>query len=142
MKMPIKMLAGVAAVAIATLATAIPAFAEGSFTSHMSGVRVGFESRRWDDKNEDSKGTIVSLRYCHYMKEPSHEPKSAQFTLNLIKDTLFDEARGNVKYDCSGSTWKQYDWGRQPAGKYFFRVTKLGPSGITAANADGVKVSW
>ncbi len=140
MKRTTKAFAGVAIATLTTLTLATPAFAEGSWSSSMSNVRVGFESRRWADKNSDAAGTIVSLRYCSGYSGPNAEGDGGKFTLNLIKDTLFDEARGNVTYVCQGSTWKQYNWGRQPAGNYFFRVTNINYGG--PASAGGVKVNY
>ena len=50
--------------AAAVLAGAIPAHAEGSFSSSMSAVRTGFDSRTWTDKNSDSVSTYISLTGC------------------------------------------------------------------------------
>src|SRR5689334_1409368 len=67
------LLAGLAVVGVVG-----PASAEGGFTSSMSGVRVGFESRAWVDHNNDSAATQITLAGCTH-NWSSSAPKS--FTL-------------------------------------------------------------
>ncbi len=49
---------------IAMALTASPALAEGSWTSYLSNVPVGFESRTWADRDIDQVATTVKLSGC------------------------------------------------------------------------------
>lgn len=122
MKHKIPSLAVAASLPLA-LFTAPIALAEGSFSSTMANVAAGFDSREWQDKDSDTKGTSVSLRQC----TTSNGQNSFKITLYKGKG-LFSESRGGVTYHCAGNTWQDYNWGRQAAGTYHFQVTLVGGS--------------
>lgn len=98
-----------AAVVAALLSVAVPAQAEGSFSTYMSNVRDGFDSRTWTDHNHDTVSTHIKLSGV----------TKAGFCLELARETPWyqpDENRG-IKDFGLGST--QY-YGRQPSGNYRF----------------------
>lgn len=53
------------AVGAACLAIAGPAYAEGSFTTSVTGVGPGFGSRTWTDKNSDSASNYAQIYSCN-----------------------------------------------------------------------------
>lgn len=130
--------ASLLAASVALLA-APTAYAEGFFTTSMDDVSPNaFDSRIWNDTNSDANGTSVSLRYC------STSNGQNSFELKLWKGSgLFAENRGAVSYYCPGSTWKDYNWGRQAAGAYHYQVSKVGGNSYgSTGDADGVNVYY
>jgi hypothetical protein len=106
----------VAAVAGALIAGMQPALAEGSWTSYMQGVLVGFDSRTWTDHNSDSVSTHVYLYGC----------SGWTFNLQLTRETPWyepDEDRGHRAYwNCGRTSGETRYWGDQPSGDYHFSV--------------------
>ena len=95
----------------ALFAFAQPAYAEGGFTSYMKGVREGFDSRTWTDKNRDTQATQILLASC-----------TRALRLQLTREKpwyLPDENRGTRAYWDDPQT---RSWGRQPSGDYHFTV--------------------
>ncbi|NJQ14722.1 hypothetical protein [Streptomyces bohaiensis] len=109
--------------AIVMLASAVPAHAEGSWSSSMNGVRTGFDSRTWTDNNSDNVSTRIALSGC------SNGGTGAPVTntqLQLTRQTAWyqpDENRGRYTFHCSSSDANAF--GRQPAGNYHFTVTRI-----------------
>lgn len=126
--------------AVAVLASAaLPAYAEGSFTTSFSNASPGFNSRVWTDANRDSPGTSVSLRNCR--------TSNGANTFNLkLKRQVFgtDPTIGNVApfYNCGGTTWQDYNWGRQTAGDYYFQIYKVGGNTTSSTGSADVKVYY
>lgn len=101
--------------------TAGTAYAEGGFDSYMSGVLTGFSSRQWYDGNQDNVSTNITLRGCTHNWHPD-APKTVE--LALIRDGFFSDTEvGRRTFSCAVSD--QEFWGDQPAGTYWFRVTKI-----------------
>lgn len=113
---------------------ASPAFAEGNFTANFSQVSPGFNSRIWTDKNSDGVGTSVSLRYCSV----SSNINTFQIRLYLRRfGPIPNENRGTGSYNCPGSTYKDYNFGRQPSADYYYQVYKVGNSSSSTGSASG-----
>lgn len=107
----------------AVLASAIPAHAEGSWSSSMNGVRTGFNSRTWVDKNNDSVSTSISLSGC---SNGGLGPSVTNTQLQLTRETSVvepDENRGRYTFNCTSSD--SHAFGDQPGGDYHFTVTKI-----------------
>ena len=109
--------------AAAVMAGAIPAQAEGNWSSSMNGVRTGFNSRTWTDNNNDSVSTTISLSGCSNggMGAPVDNTQ-----LQLTRETSIvepDEDRGRYTFHCSSSA--SHAFGDQPKGDYHFTVTKI-----------------
>ncbi|MEU9854972.1 hypothetical protein [Streptomyces sp. NPDC047974] len=99
--------------AVIGLAGATPAFAEGSWSSSMSGVLPGFESRRWSDNNTDATSTSVAFAGCWV-----HERTFRGATLIVWKDVFGpDESKGARTNSCNTTSW-----GDLAAGSYYFEV--------------------
>lgn len=98
-----------AGIAVAVLAVVGPAKAEGSFSSYMTNVRDGFDSRTWSDHNNDTVSTHIRLSGV----------TKAGFCLQLTREKPWyepDENRGIRDFGYGGT---QY-YGRQPSGSYHF----------------------
>ncbi|GIF10070.1 hypothetical protein [Actinoplanes teichomyceticus] len=110
---------GVAAVAFtAVLSGGVPAFAEGSWSSYLSGVRSGFISREWTDNNSDSVVTKTTLRGCS-------RDDGANFSLKVDlrrKRSLSPDVSYGQKdvSACAGGTGTG-TWGDQTSGTYFLQ---------------------
>ncbi|MYU25175.1 hypothetical protein [Streptomyces sp. SID8352] len=105
------------------LAGAIPAHAEGSWTSSMSAVRTGFDSRTWSDKNSDNVSTTIGLSGCN---NGGLGAAVSNTELQLTRETSIiqpNENRGRYTYKCSSSD--SHAFGVQPSGSYHFTVTKI-----------------
>lgn len=109
--------------AVASVALATPALAEGNWTSYWTRVIPGATSRTWTDNNGDSANTYTKYRLCVYYT-------GSPYTLRNIKATLYynntftpDENMGTVSYYCTNSTWLQYNYGRVKAGDYFNKLS-------------------
>jgi hypothetical protein len=106
---------------LAVIISASPALAEGSFTSSLSNVLTGFNSRSWTDKNSDGTSTRITLSQC---TDPARGGKGANTRLQLTRErggVLPDKQVGDRKtFYCSSSAYG--DWGRVARGKYHFTV--------------------
>lgn len=84
-----------AAVAVLAATGVSPAFAEGSWTSTVSGVYAGFGSRTWTDKNLDSATNYAKIYSCN---------RGA--SLAIYRNRQFpvpDEVVGSEKQTCDAS---------------------------------------
>ncbi|GHJ98065.1 hypothetical protein SNE510_75840 [Streptomyces sp. NE5-10] len=99
--------------AVIGLAAGTPAFAEGSWSSSMSGVLPGFESRRWNDTNADSTSTSVAFSGC------SVEGRTFRAATLIVWKDVFgpDESKGTRTNYCNTTSW-----GDLAAGSYYFEV--------------------
>ncbi|MGI5186380.1 hypothetical protein ACQEVZ_60115 [Dactylosporangium sp. CA-152071] len=108
----------VAALTALLILTPVPAFAEGSWNSSLSGVRSGFTSRTWHDANNDGTITKTTLSGCS-------RDDGANFFLevDLRRKRSFapdvSYGRRNVS-SCSGGTGTG-SWGDQTSGDYFLQ---------------------
>jgi hypothetical protein len=111
-----------------SIATAIflgstPAFAEGTWTSYLSKVGVGFSSRSWIDNALDNNPTTIKLAGCSL--ETAGVFKSA--TINLYREFgIFpDQSKGSIVNKCTIT-----DWGQALEGdSYHFTIEGINESG-------------
>jgi hypothetical protein len=82
---------------------ASPAFAEGSFSSNISGANPGFSSRSWQDSQLDNFSTTVSFLGCSTSAGPPFENAS----LNMYDEhgAFPDASIGTVDNACDTSSW-------------------------------------
>ncbi len=114
--------------ALIVLLAGSPVFAEGSWSGKVEGVRQGFESRRWTDRNSDSVKTAVTFKNCSW-KDPSNRPNSAGYTtveLRQVLTALPDRKLGKKDLWCAGASGDTKDWGDRAAGEYYFSVYGAG----------------
>ncbi|GAA2725700.1 hypothetical protein CAE01nite_20560 [Cellulomonas aerilata] len=105
-----------ALVATSTVVVAAPALAEGSFNSTVSGVRVGFESRSWADRNVDGAATRARITAC---------------SVGGVGIGIFRERFGPDALIARGSTCDAYvSGGRVASGNYHFTVERIGGSNL------------
>ncbi|KDN86120.1 hypothetical protein [Kitasatospora cheerisanensis] len=103
MKNFIRRRAGVigAALLAATAMTAIPAHAEGSWSSYISNWNSGNESRRWTDNHTDSTSTQVDFSSC------TIHAGDTKIRLELDRDISYwpDATYGMRDNYCGNSNW-------------------------------------
>ncbi|MBF4636267.1 hypothetical protein ITJ38_17790 [Agreia pratensis] len=82
---------------------ASPAFAEGSFSSSISGANPGFSSRSWQDSQLDNISTTVSFSGCSTSTGPDFQNAS----LNMYDEhgLLPDASIGTITNSCDTSDW-------------------------------------
>lgn len=117
---------GVATV-IMTLLVVGNVFAEGSWTSFVSGVRPGFGSRLWTDNHNDSASTTIKFSSCRDAIPTSNNDSA---TVHLWREISLwpDEDRGSKTLSCYNSATG--NWGVQPtAGSYYFIIDAI--TGVT-----------
>ena len=134
----LRKLAAMAASSLAALTFASAAFAEGSWTSYISGALTGFESRIWYDGNTDAANTLIRFDGCHLTWGPG---TNADVNLRRVINNWPDDDRGTKRLYCSTSDTG--NWGDVPGGDYRFRIDKIG--GQTSGNqlnVDYVRVSY
>ena len=117
----------IAAISAAALLTGIslPAFAEGSWTSYLSGVKIGFESRTWADRDVDQVATTVKLTNCSVSGA-----SFANAGLTLYQDTwipYYYTNHGMIYNYCDSVSWGQ----GLGAGNYHFTVERINSSSTT-----------
>ncbi|MFD8479991.1 hypothetical protein [Kitasatospora sp. NPDC059673] len=90
-----------AALLAATAMTAIPAQAEGSWSSYITSWNSGNESRRWTDNHTDGDATTVSFSGCNI-----HSGSNA-IQLELDRDISYwpDATYGTRNNYCDTSSW-------------------------------------
>lgn len=121
--------AAIAAVAMALGSIVPSAYAEGGFNSSLSGVRVGFKTRTWTDKNTDAVSTSVS----HYS---TCSVGSTSVTYNMMHEYSLspDIDLGSKSLTCS-KTGSLY-WGDVVAGEYHSTVVAIGGTYSTVSVSD------
>jgi hypothetical protein len=132
----------VAALALVPTATAAAAPGEGGFGSHLRGVKAGFDSRTWTDRNSDAVNTTIHLRYCTIDENSSVTP---EVVVRLWRErTGPDQKFGTDKlYRCAGNGERK-SWGRVPAANYHFEVRSVngGDDLHVSTRANGVVVTF
>lgn len=127
------------AVALVLASTSF-AYAEGSWSSYITGASTGFNSRTWTDRNADVTSTTIRFDGC---VNNINKPVKADVTLQLTRETPWyqpDENRGRKVLYCSSSDTKS--WGRQPSGNYHFTITHVSGSVKGNMSAKRVRVSY
>ncbi|MFG2774689.1 hypothetical protein [Streptomyces sp. NPDC048350] len=100
--------------ALLGLAGGTPAFAEGSWSSYISGWQSGSESRRWTDGNSDAVSTSVGFSGC------TTDGGSGFQSAGLVvwKDVFGpDESKGLRANKCN-----RVYWGDLASGTYYFEL--------------------
>ncbi|MFE0778484.1 hypothetical protein [Streptomyces sp. NPDC058861] len=111
-----------------------PAFAEGSWTSYITGWTAGLESRRWSDTNRDAVSTSVGFSGC-YVDGPD---KFKSAGLIVWKDVFGpDENKGSRTNTCN-----RVYWGDQAAGTYYFELTGFSPYGLGLLDVSNVNTQY
>jgi hypothetical protein len=106
---------------------ATPAYAEGSWSSFISGWTPGKESRRWTDNNTDSVSTSVSFRGC----ASDGGTGFRQAGLKLWKDVFGpDEDQGTKSNTCN-----TVYWGDKASGTYYFELWSVTSGGQLSVNS-------
>ncbi|MGW2303492.1 hypothetical protein [Streptomyces sp. NPDC001809] len=100
---------------VATLAGTVPAAAEGSWSSCISGWRDNNESRRWTDKHSDKAATTVTLSGCSFST-------SMDIGLHRVVDDWPDAAYGGKVNSCATSNWGEI----KTSGDFYFRKITSG----------------
>lgn len=101
---------------------ASPAFAEGSFSSSISGGNPGFTSRSWQDSQLDNVDTTVSFSGC----STSAGPQFQNASINMYDEHgLFPDASIGTKDNaCETSNWGNGSTGLLSDG-YHFTVDRI-----------------
>ncbi|MYT32668.1 MULTISPECIES: hypothetical protein [unclassified Streptomyces] len=96
---------------------AIPAHAEGSRTTYISGWHINNESSRWTDNDIDGANTSVQFSGCSTDSDNGFNDAG----ITLYKDVFGpDEDHGTRSNRCNTSTW-----GSQSSGDYYFTLSSL-----------------
>lgn len=99
-----------------------PAYAEGNWSSSISGALTGFMSRSWTDNNTDSASTRTVWSGCSL-----GGPTYRNTTLDLSRDRgalLPDQVYGQRTSNCG-----TFDWGRMTdKGSYHWTIKKINDS--------------
>ncbi|MCZ0972482.1 hypothetical protein O1L55_15900 [Streptomyces albulus] len=95
----------------------IPAHAEGSRTTYISGWHINNESSRWTDNDIDGANTSVQFSGCSTDSDNGFNDAG----ITLYKDVFGpDEDHGTRSNRCNTSTW-----GSQSSGDYYFTLSSL-----------------
>ncbi len=110
-----------------SLAIAPSAFAEGNFSSSISGAATGFNSRWWDDKNQDSSDTVIKFTGCTTTSGPAF--KSVTVQLTRYRPVISDVNEGQKTFTaCANGGTSTGNWGRKQAAEYRFALMKINGS--------------
>lgn len=103
------------------LAAATSAIAEGTWSSYLSGVGVGFSSRTWIDYGLDQVPTSVKLSGCSMNTSGTFSSTH----LNLFREYgIFpDISQGSIANTCN-----TVSWGSVGADYYHFTIEKINGS--------------
>lgn len=136
----------VAATVLATAAlgaiAAGPAFAEGSFTSSVTGgladPGVGFNSRWWTDSQKDATNTTTAFSKCVNTSSRTNAP-GVLVTLYRDNGLFPDHNHGRITNACNNT---QASWGHGlPKGSFRWRIDYVKVySGNTTVAVSGYRV--
>ncbi|MCI9889329.1 hypothetical protein JT358_12800 [Micrococcales bacterium 31B] len=132
--------------AVTLLGLAVPAFAEGGFTSQLIGVRTGFNSRNWSDGNFDAASTKITAGQCSIMYASSGSPVgSIRLQLTQDRANIFspDINKGQRDLNCNSSNFTA-DFGRMSNAGYHFTVMTINGQASSAqkVTANYIYVSY
>ncbi len=132
------------ALTIGLAGLASPAFAEGSFTSHMSGWLTGLSTRSWDDANSDDNSTTFGAKGCSY--ETGDAVASITMELNRNDTWTPDEHYGNKKVTCTPtSATHTVGWGDKGKGNFDMTLKQIDGSTVSKWGhlyVDYVKIAY
>lgn len=125
--------------------SALPAMAEGSWTSSISGWLPGEETRDWTDKNRDDVSTRLSNKQCS--ATPGSTVKNLGWELNRNDTATPDEHYGIKWLTCNSSTTMGTgSWGDRGKGNFDFTLRGVNKSKddspVGHVSAKSVKVSY
>ncbi|AEX76360.1 hypothetical protein NY035_00945 [Corynebacterium diphtheriae bv. mitis] len=106
-----------ALLASTTLISPISAHAEGFFETRLDGVRTGFITRSWNDRNYDGYNTEITAANC--LNNPHGSPGRVEFTLKKKIPVLPDHDLGTRTLNGCYREWDRGNWGRVAAGDYY-----------------------
>lgn len=119
----------VALTAVATLVNSVPAHAEGSRSTSISGWGQNTESQRWYDGNNDAASTRVAFEHC----ATDGTTFNAPLVLYRVRTALPDVGYGSRNNTCNVSSWGR----ATPSGTYYFTYT-----GTRIISANDVGIYW
>ena len=127
---------------LAAFAFAGTALAEGQWTSYMTGVLPGFNSRTWDDQNLDGTSTNIKLVECRDSVPGTDPADWAKLSLEKENWIFPSENLGTKTFNCWVSS-TQF-WGDVVAAHYHFTVRDYsGPDfNWNSLNVDTVVVKY
>jgi hypothetical protein len=109
----------VAALAVGTvLAGPAPAYAEGTWTSHLDRVSNQHISRHWTDNNNDGVVTKVSVKGCSRSDDATF---SLEVDLRRDRSLQPDVSYGRKKINACKTATGVAAWSDQTAGSYFLQ---------------------
>ncbi|MDQ0538211.1 hypothetical protein QF011_000752 [Curtobacterium flaccumfaciens] len=91
-------------VVAATVFAAAPAFAEGSWSSKLTGVAIGKNSRSWQDSHKDKVRTATTFASCRISGNAGGF-RSATVRLYDERGLLPDKSMGSKVNKCGRSDW-------------------------------------
>jgi len=102
------------------VAASLPALAaaEGGWDSSLSGVRSGYTSRLWTDRNLDANATTSAARGCR-----RSDGATFRLSVELRKRKAWSPDVSYGRKDIGACTWTtaSANWGRPGAGDYFLQ---------------------
>ncbi|GGU41751.1 hypothetical protein GCM10010211_01010 [Streptomyces albospinus] len=124
--------AGIVAASIALgFIGSIPAHAEGSRTTYISGWHINSESSRWTDNATDGVSTSVQFSGC----STDSDNGFGEAGITLYKDVFGpDEDHGTRTNYCNTSSW-----GSQSSGDYYFTLSSLTYGGTLNVKSVGIR---
>ncbi|MFD9033077.1 hypothetical protein ACFVZW_18285 [Streptomyces sp. NPDC059567] len=130
------------AIAAVSLALAPTAAAEGSFSSSLTGVATGFNSRWWTDKNTDGAGTVIKFTSCSLFTGPGFRDVTVQ--LSRYRPVIADVNEGQKTFSaCASGATSSGNWGDKQAADYRFAIMKInGSTSGYRLDVDTVGVSY
>lgn len=99
------------------------AFAEGSWTSSITGALTGFDSRNWTDKKIDNANTTIKLEGCRNVNVAPNAVTTTDVQLQKNNNNWPDESKGTKILSCRNSATG--NWGNVAKGDYYFRIKKI-----------------
>ncbi len=122
---------------------ATPAYAdeaEGSFISYMDNALTGFQSRRWDDPNQNNYSTHITFKGC--VANNTYNP-NVNATVAIFRDISWapDQNIGSRTLYCAVNDGD--DYGDLTMAKYYFELTHV--NGSTSGgylDVDELGVAW
>lgn len=122
---------------VASLVIGGTALAEGSWTSYYDDVRVGKESRTWNDKDLDNVDTSVNFQTCRDSQNPTVNNDSVTIELwrhvPIWPDDKIDPSKTLVCYYSSTVDWSS---SIVPSGDYHFTIEYITGSDHLANSVD------
>ena len=124
-------------VALAITSFVVPANAEGHFETSVNGIRDGFKTRSWSDRNIDGFNTEITAATC--LNTPHGSPGKVEMTLRRTLAGQPDPDLGSRSLNRCYGGWDRGGWGRQAAGNYHADIHTFDWNRLTI---NWMKVVW